>query len=153
MNSLYTPQQLNECLTLNDFDNSYFDLMIFRNDVTLTHQSIRPSSDEFTPCKILQPIRGDILFNPPNILYAGLAYNISLIITRPSKMVRVNITTLSKDLSFSPNLSYFNSYDIITEAVFILVSPNANHAFTYINITHQESIEYSLLRDNLPIQV
>jgi hypothetical protein len=127
--------------------------MIFRNDITLTHKSIRPSSDDFTPCQILQPVRGDILFNPPNILYAGLAYNVSLIITRPSKMVRVNISTLNKDLSFSPNQAYFNSYDVIMKQVFVLVSPNANPAFTYINVTHQESIVYNLLRDNLPVKV
>lgn len=104
---------------------SYYSLMVFRNGTTLTHESIAPSSDFFTPCQEYSPSRGDILFNPPNTLYAGLAYQVPLGITRPSKMVRVFMSSKDLDFKFSPNETYFNSYDIASLPVYVLVNPNS----------------------------
>jgi hypothetical protein len=129
-------------------------LLVFRNGSVLTHSSIEPSADEFTPCQTFSPTRGDVLFNPPTTIYAGLAYEVPISISRPSKMLRVFLTSPSYDLSFRPdNGTYFNSYDIQGLSVFILVNPNSKAATTTIKITHNESIVYNIFRDNLPVTV
>lgn len=128
--------------------------MVFRNGTVLTHSSIEPSADEFTPCQTYIPIRGDVLFNPPSTIYAGMAYEVPISISRPSKMLRVFLNSPSYDLRFNPdNGTYFNSYDIQGLSVFILVNPNAKVANTTIKITHNESIVYNIFRDNLPVMV
>jgi hypothetical protein len=110
--------------------------MVFRNRTTLTHESIAPSADLFTPCQNYVPLRGDVLFSPPTSLYAGLAYEVSLSITRPSKMLRVYLKCLDLDLIFTPNVAYFNSYDLINSPVYILVNPNSKAQAASIRLTH-----------------
>jgi hypothetical protein len=72
--------------------------MVFRNKTILTHESVPPSADYFTPCQVFRPIRGDVLFSPPAILYAGFSYNIPLSVSRPTKMMRMRISSNDSDL-------------------------------------------------------
>jgi hypothetical protein len=68
-------------------------------------------------------------------------------------MLRVFLSSPDFDLTFTPNGSYFNSYDIYSLTVFLLVNPNSKVANTFIKINHEESIVYNIFRDNLPVTV
>ena len=59
---------------MQDFYNSYFRAMIFRNGTQLTHESLDPSADDFTPCTRLTSKRGNIDITVPNVMYAGMSY-------------------------------------------------------------------------------
>jgi len=100
------------CQTLQDYYSSYFKAMILRNGSQLTHETLDPSADEFTPCSKLSPKRGNIDITVPYILYAGMSYELDIGLGRPSKMVRVILNSTSPFLSFSPVTTYINSYDI-----------------------------------------
>jgi hypothetical protein len=111
--------------------------MIFRNGTYLTHQTLDPSADDFTPCTPLVPRRGNIDITVPNVLYAGMSYQLQIVLNRPSKMVRVRLNSTSAFLSFTPSLSYINNYDIESQTAFILVGPTAIPIQAYINISHE----------------
>lgn len=136
MDRLYTDRKENDCVTLEDYIRSYYHLMIFRLGNILTHESISPSSDDFTPCTVLSADRGDVLVTVPNVLYAGMSYKLTIGITRPSKMVRVKLNSSSSDLDFSPSVVYINSYDLTSQEINIYVSSSALPCFAYINISH-----------------
>lgn len=124
--------------------------MVFRNGSILTHESIHPSNDRFTPCVQLTPMRGDLLVTLPSVMYAGMSYKLKMSGSRPSKMVRARVSSTSSDLYFSPEVIYIAGYEEVFTEADILVSASALSSFCYVNISQEESIEYNLYRDNLP---
>lgn len=52
-------------------------------------------------------------------------------------MLRVFLSSLNIDLTFMPNQTYFNSYDLITSSVYIFVDPNSKPKNSTIRIRHE----------------
>jgi hypothetical protein len=111
--------------------------MVFRKGSILTHESIHPSNDRFTPCAELSPVRGDLFVSVPSVMYAGMSYKLKMGGSRPSKMVRARVSSTSSDLHFSPEVIYIAGYDEASTEADILVSPSALASYAYVNISQE----------------
>jgi hypothetical protein len=116
----------------------------------VTHSGLIPTNLN-SPCQPYIVLRGDIMPSFPSVLYAGFVQPFSLTLSQPTKMLRIDLSCTDSAINFLPNTFYFDSYDIISQwgqiSVTSLVSDTNN---IYLNLTHEESGNFSFYRPNLP---
>ena len=74
-----------------------------------------------------QASRNDILPTLPSTVYAGMVYNISIEVSQPTNMLRVDLDCSDPFISFQPDKIYFNSYDSSSITVQLVVSSMASN--------------------------
>ena len=120
----------------------------------VTHATKFPSNIYDSPCFIFKMERADILPQIPNKLYAGMVHEMSLTLSEPTKMLRVDVECTDSSVTFNESKIYFPTYDEQTIRISIIVSSIAvDNSLAYINISHIESLGMDLFRPNLPIPV
>ena len=132
---------------------SYFSLTILNNDKQVSHQSIQQFFQSDTPCVQFIDLRGDILTNLPDIIYSGFLYEFNVSVSVPTKFLRVRLTTNDSDLTFQPNVVFFNSYDMLFSGVAAIIESNGVNKTIEVYLTHDQSLGYDVFRHNLPIFV
>lgn len=104
--SIYNPSNATDCASFSQHLLSYFNLVFLKNDKTVTHSSLAPTSLD-SPCQIYSLLRGDIVPNIPNVLYAGFVQPFSIKLSQPTKMLRVDLHYVDTVLTFLPSTFYF----------------------------------------------
>lgn len=67
---------------------------------------------------------------------AGFETPFNISITQATANLRVFLTTNDSDLTFSTNVIYFNSYDIMSIQLMAIASSNSANKSVEVNITH-----------------
>jgi hypothetical protein len=136
LTNIYNPTNASDCSQFSHHLLSYYGLKFFRSDLIETHRSVPPTNIN-SPCQIYVVLRGDILATFPSILYAGFVQSFTITLSKPTKMLRVDLSCTDPDVSFLPNTFYFDSYQTISQSGQLVTTSMAGDTTAFINITHE----------------
>lgn len=70
-----------------------------------------PTVMDGKPCQKYRALRGDILPDFPDVLYAGLYYNFTIRLSEPTKLLEVRLNCTDSSVTFEPEKLYFPNYE------------------------------------------
>lgn len=108
---LYNPPNATDCTVFAHHELSYFALKVLKNEMTVTHSAMPPTS-MMSPCQKYRVIRADIIPIFPDTLYAGMVHPFTIKLSQPTKMLRVTLNCSDPMVTFLPNILYFPNYDV-----------------------------------------